>query len=111
MATYQATSGRLGDHEVRRLKRPHFQQPAHQRVDPGVRRVGHHAERVTGPAEVGEVELDDRDPGAAEALTQGRRTPGVELHSEDPTACPCQRLAQRTGTSAEVHHEVTGTHG
>jgi hypothetical protein len=86
-------------------------QAADQSVDAGVRRVGHDSERVAGPAERADVQLEHRDPAAVDALAERRRPTWVELHGEHATAGSRQREGQRTVTGPEVDHHVSGTDG
>ena len=52
------------------------EQPADQRVDPGVRRVRDDPERVAGPAERLDVQLEHRDPACRRSARAGQR-PGA----------------------------------
>src|SRR3954454_10283849 len=108
MAPREAARRVLGHDEVGRPELPGRQQPADQRVDPVVRRVRYDAERVTGPAELADVHLDHRDPGAGELSTQLRRAARVQLHSQDPGPGPCQRDGQHSLAGAEVDDDVAG---
>ena len=110
MPSGEAAGGVLGDDEVGRTELSGRQQTTDERVHPGVRRVRDDAEGMTGPAEGGEVDLDDRDPRSGEACAQFRCSRRVQLHGEHPGSRPLQRRGQGAVAGTEVHHDVTAPH-
>jgi hypothetical protein len=106
MTLGQSPGHALGHDQVRGPELPHGEQPTHQRVDPGVRRVGHDPEGMAGPAERCEVELEDGDRAAMDLGAEGCHPARMELHGEDAAARPRERDGQRTLARTEVDDDV-----
>jgi hypothetical protein len=107
----EAPGGTLGDHQVRRPQVTDGDQPSDERVDAGVRRVGHDPERVAGPAERCRVQLQHRDLGVGETISQGGGARRVELDRQHPAAGSCERAGQGTVAGPQVDDDVTGPDG
>jgi hypothetical protein len=63
----ETAAGAFGHDQVGRSQLPEGQQPAHQRVDAGVRRVRDDPERMTRPAEGRHIHLQHGDARVLEA--------------------------------------------